>query len=111
SRGPPRGHDRPELGGHTTEDSEMDDKELRGLLDAIKAGRVSRRSFVETMLALGLTTPVVGQMFAAAGIAHAQPKTGFLPTKRGGGGALQGLWGASPTLLKPHLPRRPQDHD
>jgi peptide/nickel transport system substrate-binding protein len=89
----------------------MDEKDLRVLLNEVKAGRLSRRSFVETMLALGLTAPMVGQMFAAAGIANAQPKATFAPTKRGGGGALKALWWQSPTLLNPHFAVGTKDQD
>ena len=34
----------------------MDEHEIRNVIDDVKAGRLSRRSFVGTMVALGLTT-------------------------------------------------------
>jgi len=89
----------------------MDEKELRGLLNEVKAGRLPRRSFLETMLALGLTAPMVSQLFASVGIAHAQPRPVFTPTKRGGGGALKVLWWQSPTLLNPHFAVGTKDQD
>jgi peptide/nickel transport system substrate-binding protein len=82
----------------------MDEHELQDLLGQVKAGRLSRRAFMTSMLALGLTAPMVSQMLASAGIAQAQPKTsGFTPSKRGGGGPVKVLLWQAPTLLNPHF--------
>jgi peptide/nickel transport system substrate-binding protein len=89
----------------------MDEQALRRLLNEVKAGRVSRRAFVQTMVGLGLTAPLAAQMLASAGIAHAQPKPMAGPTKRGGGGALKVLWWQSPTLLNPHFAVGTKDQD
>src|SRR5512134_3722715 len=89
----------------------MDEQALRGLLNEVKAGRLSRRAFVQTMVGLGLTAPLAAQMLASAGIAHAQPKGTYAPTKRGGGGALKVLWWQSPTLLNPHFAVGTKDQD
>ena len=89
----------------------MDEHELRGLLYEVRAGRLSRRSFLETMLGLGLTAPLVAQMFAAVGVAAAQPKPAFVPTKRGGGGLVKTLWWQAPTLLNPHFATGTKDQD
>jgi len=89
----------------------MDEREIRGLLAEVKAGRLSRRSFMHTMLALGLTAPMVQQMFAPAGIAQAQPRPTFSPTRRGGGGLLKTLWWQAPTLLNPHFATGTKDQD
>ncbi|HEY7521837.1 MAG TPA: peptide ABC transporter substrate-binding protein [Methylomirabilota bacterium] len=89
----------------------MDEQALRELLNEVKAGRVSRRAFVQTMVGLGLTVPLAAQMLASAGIAHAQPKPMAGPAKRGGGGALKVLWWQSPTLLNPHFAVGTKDQD
>jgi len=82
----------------------MDERELQELLRRVKAGRLSRRVFMTSMLGLGLTAPMVSQMLASAGIAQAQPKApGFTPTKRGGGGPVKILLWQAPTLLNPHF--------
>jgi peptide/nickel transport system substrate-binding protein len=82
----------------------MDEHALQELLRQVKAGRLSRRAFTTSMLALGLTAPMVTQMLASAGIAQAQPKTpGFTPSKRGGGGPVKILLWQAPTLLNPHF--------
>jgi peptide/nickel transport system substrate-binding protein len=89
----------------------MDERELRSLIDEVKAGRLSRRIFTQGMLALGLTGPLVSQMLAAAGVAQAQPKSTFTPTRRGGGGPLKTLWWQAPTLLNPHFATGTKDQD
>jgi peptide/nickel transport system substrate-binding protein len=90
----------------------MDEHALRALIADVKAGRLNRRAFVQTMVGLGLTAPLATQMLAAAGVtrAHAQG-TGFVPTKRGGGGALKMLWWQAPTLLNPHFATGTKDQD
>ena len=89
----------------------MDEKEIRGLLADVKAGRLSRRAFVTTMVGLGLTGPMAAQLLSSAGIASAQPKPSFTPTKRGGGGLLKTLWWQAPTLLNPHFATGTKDQD
>ena len=91
----------------------MDERALRELISDVKAGRLSRRTFVQTMIGLGLTAPLAAQMLASAGVAHAQPKApaGSAPTRRGGGGPLKTLWWQAPTLLNPHFATGTKDQD
>jgi peptide/nickel transport system substrate-binding protein len=89
----------------------MDEREIRDLVDDVKAGRLSRRRFVQTMVGLGLTAPLAAQMLAASGVA-AQPKAqAFTPSRRGGGGPLRVLWWQAPTLLNPHFATGTKDQD
>src|SRR5262249_30176277 len=82
----------------------MDDHALRELIREVKAGRLSRRLFVRTMVGLGLSAPMAAQMLASAGIARAQsPPSPFSPTQRGGGGRLRSLAVNAPTLLNPRI--------
>src|SRR5712692_3648089 len=82
----------------------MDDNALRELIQEVKAGRLSRRPFVRTMVGLGLSAPMAAQMLASAGMACAQsPPSAFSPTRRGGGGPLRALQVSAPTLLNPRL--------
>jgi len=81
----------------------MNEQALRGLIAQVKAGRMSRRAFVRTMVAMGLTAPLATQMLNYAGVARAETKSAYKPTKRGGGGALKVLWWQAPTLLNPHF--------
>src|SRR5437660_2926411 len=81
----------------------MDEQALRGLIALVKAGRMSRRAFVRQMVGLGLTAPLASQMLSYAGVAAAQTKSEYKPTRRGGGGALKLLLWQGPTLLNPHF--------
>ncbi|HLH87473.1 MAG TPA: peptide ABC transporter substrate-binding protein [Xanthobacteraceae bacterium] len=81
----------------------MNEQQLRGLIGRVKAGKMSRRAFVQRMVALGLTAPLAQQMLAHNGIAAAAEPFDYKPTKRGGGGALKVLWWQAPTLLNPHF--------
>ena len=81
----------------------MNERELRGLIDQVKAGGLPRRVFVRKMMAVGLTAPMAAQLLALSGVAMAQSSPSYKPTKRGGGGLLKVLWWQGPTLLNPHF--------
>jgi peptide/nickel transport system substrate-binding protein len=89
----------------------MKEHELRSLIGKVKDGKLTRRSFVNRMLMLGLTAPMAGQMLDFCGVAQAQTKFNYKPTKRGGGGALRLLWWQAPTLLNPHFATGTKDQD
>src|SRR5260370_3220898 len=90
----------------------MDHHALHELIAEVRAGRLGRRGFVQTMVGLGLTAPLAAQMLASAGVAQAQPKApAFSPAKRGGGGLLKTLWWQAPTLLNPHFAVGTKDQD
>lgn len=89
----------------------MNERELRGLIADVKEGNLSRRAFVRRMVALGLTAPLAAQMLAYNGVALAQSKSTYKPTKAGGGGTLKVLWWQSPTLLNPHFAVGTKDQD
>src|SRR6185503_17984717 len=89
----------------------MKERELRGLIANVKAGRLSRRGFVRRMVAVGLTAPMATQLLAIGGVAMAQSKSTYKPTKRGGGGLLKVLWWQGPTLLNPHFAVGTKDQD
>lgn len=81
----------------------MDEQALRGLLNDVKAGRLTRRAFTQMMVGLGVTAPLAAQMLASAGVARAQTAPTFTPSKRGGGGSVKILLWQAPTLLNPHF--------
>lgn len=81
----------------------MNERQLRELIAEVKSGRRSRRDFIRSMVGLGLTAPLAVQMLTASGIALAQGKSMYAPTKRGGGGTLKLLWWQGATLLNPHF--------
>jgi len=75
----------------------MDEPGLRDLIAKVKVGEMSRRAFVRRMVALGLTAPMASQMLNHCGVAQAQTKFVYKPTKRGGGGSLK-----QPPLCRRH---------
>ena len=89
----------------------MDEREIRSLVDDVKAGRLTRRAFVRTMVGLGLTAPLASQILAYHGVAQAQTRGTYPGTKRGGGGQLKVLWWQAATLLNPHFATGTKDQD
>ena len=70
----------------------MKERELRELIADVKTGRLSRRAFVQRMIAVGLTAPMAGLMLSQSGVAMAETAIPYKPTKAGGGGALKLLY-------------------
>jgi len=89
----------------------MDEQDLRGLIEDVRQGKLSRRTFTWSMVGLGLTAPMATQMLLSSGVALAAEKPVYKPTKRGGGGALKVLWWQGPTLLNPHFAVGTKDQD
>ena len=81
----------------------MNERELRNLIADVRAGRLSRRQFVQRMIAFGLTAPMAGMMLTQSGVARAATAIPYKPTKAGGGGTLKLLYWQAPTLLNPHF--------
>ena len=81
----------------------MKERELRDLIADVKTGRLSRRAFVQRMIAVGLTAPMAGMMLSQSGVAMAETAIPYKPTKAGGGGALKLLYWQAVTLLNPHF--------
>ncbi|WP_420564736.1 peptide ABC transporter substrate-binding protein [Thalassobaculum sp.] len=81
------------------------------MVNEVKEGRLSRRSFVRTMVGLGLTAPLAAQILMYNGVAQAQSASAYKPTKAGGGGTLKLLWWQGPTLLNPHFAVGTKDQD
>jgi len=90
----------------------MDERHLRELITSVKAGRLSRRAFVQMMAGVGLTAPFAAQLLTSGGVARAaEPKLVYKPTKRGGGGTLKTLWWQGSTLLNPYFAVGTKDQD
>src|SRR5258705_2166517 len=81
----------------------MKERELRNLIADVKTGRLSRRAFVQRMIAVGLTAPMAGMMLSHSGVAMAATAIPYKPTKAGGGGLLKLLYLQAVTLLNPHF--------
>jgi peptide/nickel transport system substrate-binding protein len=80
----------------------MTEHDIRARLADVTRGRLSRRAFVQSMVAAGLAAPLASRLLADAGVAQAQPAA-FTPARRGGGGPLKILWWSAPTSLNPVL--------
>src|SRR5262245_2756418 len=82
----------------------MDEQERRDLIERVRARGLSRRQFNDGLATVGLGGSMAIRMLATAGVASAQTREPvFVPTKRGGGGALKVLMSAAPTILNPAL--------
>lgn len=80
----------------------MDEIEIRNLVAQVKDGALSRRGFVQKLVAVGLTAPIAGQILSWNGVAMAQtpaPAAGAVPP----GGTLKVLFWQGVTLLNPHF--------
>ncbi len=89
----------------------MDERELRGWIRRAQDGTLTRRQFTRAMVGLGLTAPMAAAMLQSAGLARAQPRPGFTPARRGGGGELRALWWQAVSILNPHLSIGVKDYD
>ena len=81
----------------------MNERDLRDLIADVKTGRLSRRAFVQRVIAVGLTAPMAGMMLSQSGVAMAATAFPYKPTKAGGGGLLKLLYWQAITLLNPHF--------
>src|SRR5471030_1229398 len=89
----------------------MNERDIRELIDGVKKGAVSRRDFTRKLVAVGLTAPIATQILLHSGVAIAQSKATYKPTKAGGGGPLKVLWWQGQTLLNPHFAVGTKDQD
>ena len=89
----------------------MNEHDLRGLIGKVKVGKLSRRGFVQRMAAVGIAAPFATQLLVHSGVAMAQAKDAYTPTKAGSGGSLKVLWWQGPTLLNPHFAVGTKDQD
>ncbi len=89
----------------------MNENEIRKLIGDVKDGRLSRRGFVQKLVAVGLTAPIAGHLLMDAGVAQAQTAYKYAPSKRGGGGTIKILQWQGATLLNPHFAVGTKDQD
>jgi peptide/nickel transport system substrate-binding protein len=92
----------------------IDEKALREWMRRVVHGEADRRTFLHTLMALGLSGPFIGSLLTAATPAEAQRQAAtpeFVPTRRGGGGKLNLLWWQAPTILNMHLASGTKDYD
>jgi peptide/nickel transport system substrate-binding protein len=81
----------------------MTSQYIQGMVQDVKKGGLSRRSFIQKMAALGITAPIASQILAWNDVAMANATLDYKPAKAGGGGPLKMLLWQAPTLLNPHF--------
>jgi peptide/nickel transport system substrate-binding protein len=81
----------------------MNENDIRKAIAEVKQGTLSRRSFIQTMAAVGIVAPVASQILLWNDVAMADATLQYKPTKAGGGGPLKILLWQAPTLLNPHF--------
>ncbi len=81
----------------------MNSQHIQGMVQNLKEGRLSRRSFMQKMAAFGIGAPIASQILAWNNIAMANATLEYKPSKAGGGGPLKLLLWQAPTLLNPHF--------
>jgi peptide/nickel transport system substrate-binding protein len=81
----------------------MTSQYIQGMVQDVKEGGLSRRSFIRKMAALGIAAPIATQILAWNDVAMANATLEYKPTKAGGGGPLKMLLWQAPTLLNPHF--------
>lgn len=89
----------------------METRDLKGLINRVKSGRLSRRGFIQKMAAAGLTAPMATQILSLGGVSIASTQPVAAQGARGGGGILKVLWWQAPTLLNPHFGTGTKDTD
>ncbi len=88
----------------------MNERNIHSLIGKVKSGAMTRRAFVDRMVAVGLTAPMAGMMLMHHGVANSQTMV-YKPTKRGGGGALKLIYWQAAVHLNPHYAGGTKDQD
>lgn len=89
----------------------MIERDLRNLIEDVREGKLPRRSFIQQMVAVGLTAPMASMMLMHEGVAQTQASLPYKPTKRGGGGTLKLLYWQAAVHLNPHYAGGTKDQD
>lgn len=89
----------------------MIERDLRNLIEDVREGKLPRRSFIQQMVAVGLTAPMASMMLMHEGVAQTQAALPYKPTKRGGGGTLKVLYWQAAVHLNPHYAGGTKDQD
>ncbi|MBP6901591.1 MAG: peptide ABC transporter substrate-binding protein [Burkholderiaceae bacterium] len=87
------------------------ERELRALIDEVKAGSLPRRSFIQRLVGMGLTAPMASMLLLHEGVAQTAATLPYKPTKRGGGGTLKIIYWQGAVHLNPHFAGGTKDQD
>jgi len=89
----------------------MQERDLRALIEDVRSGDLPRRSFIQRMIAVGLTAPMASMMLMHEGIAQTATPIPYKGTKRGGGGPLKLIWWQGAVHLNPHFAGGTKEQD
>ena len=89
----------------------MKEREIRALVEQVRAGRLPRREFIQRMVGVGLSAPMASMILMHEGIAQTTPTIAYKPTKRGGGGTLKVIYWQAAVHLNPHYAGGTKDQD
>ncbi|MFY8089431.1 MAG: hypothetical protein ACOVOG_19575, partial [Rubrivivax sp.] len=89
----------------------MQERDIRDMLEQVRSGSLPRRSFIQQMVAVGLTAPMASMMLMHEGIAQTTPTIPYKGTRRGGGGTLKLMYWQAPVHLNPHYAGGTKDQD
>jgi peptide/nickel transport system substrate-binding protein len=89
----------------------MQERDIRDMVEQVRSGSLPRRSFIQKMVAVGLTAPMASMMLMHAGIAQTASTIPYKGTRRGGGGTLKLMYWQAPVHLNPHYAGGTKDQD
>jgi peptide/nickel transport system substrate-binding protein len=89
----------------------MKERDIRDLIDHVRSGKLSRRSFIDRLVGVGLTAPMASMILMHEGLAQTPAPIPYKPTKRGGGGTLKLIWWQGATHLNPHFAGGTKEQD
>ena len=89
----------------------MQERDIRNLIEQVREGELPRRSFIQRMVAVGLTAPMASMLLMHEGIAQTTTALPYKGTKRGGGGVLKLIWWQGATHLNPHFAGGTKEQD
>ena len=89
----------------------MQERDLRELIEDVRSGELPRRSFIQTLVGLGLTAPMASMLLMHEGIAQTATPIPYKGTKRGGGGPLKLIWWQGAVHLNPHFAGGTKEQD
>ena len=81
----------------------MNERELRGVIEDVRLGRLSRRGFTMRMIAAGLTAPLAAQMLASSGVAMAADESRLQADQARRRWCAEGAVVAGPHTVEPAL--------
>ncbi|MFO1293992.1 MAG: peptide ABC transporter substrate-binding protein [Rubrivivax sp.] len=89
----------------------MQERDIRSLIEQVRAGSLPRRGFIQRLVAAGLTAPMASMLLMHEGLAQTAAPIPYKPTKRGGGGTLKLIYWQAAVHLNPHYAGGTKDQD